>query len=177
MAQTSSPKVSEIIQEMSNIFAIPLSAADKLVHDALNNGNFVVALPFSPDASLLQVESSSSGSPSFAAPGASQTIISKSNTKAGTSITAGTGLQMHSVTASKTFYMTALSVRGAVTGQSFDVRDSATVSGTPIIAGQCGNNADGWEQTFPTPIAFTTGAFLDVASTGTMWYSISGFEQ
>lgn len=115
-------------------------------------------------------------SPNFSVPSSSQTIVKKSNTKSGTTFTAGTGINLYTVTASKTFYMTHLFCSVSISN-NFDIRDSSSVTGTPIICGGTGNNTDFFVMTFPTPIPFTTGVWFDSSASNNLWYSLGGWEE
>lgn len=113
------------------------------------------------------------------------TIINKSNTKSGTSVTAGTGVTLYSVSANKTLYITGLSVTTNVAnGIFFDIRDSSTPNGgTPIFnagAGTVGTaNLDSTTSvfTFPVPLKFAVAVGLDVNATGSIWWSLQGWEE
>lgn len=114
---------------------------------------------------------------SFPTPRTGQTLINKSSTKTVISITAGTGINLHSVTGGKTFYLTQLSF-SANNATTFDIRDSASVAGTPIMCAQVGT-AISMPFTFTIPVKFSTGVWLDVGSTitnGATWM-ISGYEE
>lgn len=113
------------------------------------------------------------------------TIINKSNTKSGTSVTAGTGLVLYTVSTSKTFYVTGLSVTTNVAnGIFFDIRDSSTPNGgTPIFnagAGTVGTaNLDSTTSvfTFSVPLKFAVAVGLDVNATGSIWWALQGWEE
>lgn len=116
------------------------------------------------------------GATNFPTAATGQTIISKSNTKAGSAIVAGTGLLLHTVTATKTFYLSEISFSNTV-GGTWDVRDNTAVAGTPKI---CARNDAGTTMThliFTVPVAFTSGVFVDVAANGTTIWTLSGWEQ
>lgn len=106
-----------------------------------------------------------------------QTIINVSNTKTGTALTAGTGLLLYTPTTGKTFYCTGLTIaNGATALTGVDLRDSQTVTGTPIYATDQGTNGNTRDQ-LVTPLKFTVGVFLDgVVSTTVMW-ALQGWEE
>lgn len=114
---------------------------------------------------------------SLPTPRTGQTLINKSSTKTAISITSGTGINLYTVTAGKTFYLQTITF-SANNATTFDVRDSASVAGTPIVAAQVAT-AISSVITYPSPVKFSTGVWLDVGSTitnGATW-SISGWEE
>lgn len=128
---------------------------------------------------LLNITVSGSNT-NFPAAGTGQTQIAKSNTKAGTTITAGTGLLLHTVTGGKTFYLSSMNLtEDGAGGGGWDIRDNTAIAGTPIIAQGMTNQAfpASVNMVFPVPIKFTTGVFLDLEQTGSVFWSIQGFEQ
>jgi len=110
---------------------------------------------------------------------ATQTNIVKGNAKAGTSITAGTGLLIHTNTVGKTFYITSI-VATANAATCFEIRDGTTIAGTLKGSFYVGSLGTGGTQSFSTnfstPLALTTGLFLDLGTTTTINYLIIGFE-
>jgi len=103
--------------------------------------------------------------------------INKSNTKAGTTCTAGTGLLLYTVTGGgRVFYLTAINVSVTSGAAIFDIRDSTTVAGTPILAWSDASNPS-HTLVFPSPIRFGTGVFLDIVSTGTVVWWLTGIEK
>ena len=148
-----------------------------MVANALNNGQLVISLPFSPDASLLQVEASAPTSNPLPQPSSTQTIVTKSNGKSGTSVTAGTGITPTTVTGGKKFYMTSFAIYcqgGAY--QSYEVRDGGSGGTLKIVGSVSAANNNTQIYTFPTPIEFSTDVWIDVGSTQTIEYCYNGFE-
>lgn len=99
--------------------------------------------------------------------------------KNGTSITAGTGLLLYTVTAGKTFYVSAITLSTAAAGgaQGIELRDGTTIAGglkySAYIAGNSTINTG-----MPNvPVAFTTGIFADVTATGAYFWDIVGWEE
>lgn len=117
---------------------------------------------------------------SFTMPGATQTQVSKTSSKNGQSLTAGTGALLYTVTGGKTFYMTQLSTghRQDANARGCEFRDGTTIAGTLKASQMAPGNVGSSTQTFPAPIPFTAGVFIDVdtAATQLVW-SFSGFEQ
>lgn len=104
-----------------------------------------------------------------------QTIIAKSSSKDGTSVTAGTGILLHTVTTGKKFYLTGLSL-GASIDNGFELNDGG-VAGTLVYAAVRVANS-GVEQNFTTPIEFSTDVFLDVSVTNaSVRWALSGWEE
>lgn len=135
-------------------------------------------------ASTGQVTASITGSvttsTSFPIATSAQTIVPKSNGKAGTAITAGTGALLYTVTAGKTLFIQSLSIKSNfATGCGWELRDGTTIAGAIKINGTSSSAIGGapFTITFPTPIPFTTGLFLDISDNSTIWWNFVGFEQ
>lgn len=108
--------------------------------------------------------------------GSGQTIVTVANGKAGTSITAGTGALLRTVTASKTYYVTSISLTAVGGGNNIELRDGTTIAGTLKCQMSAAVATTTICQTFPVPIAFTAGVFIDTSNTGTVGYCINGYE-
>lgn len=103
-------------------------------------------------------------------------VVCKASGKAGASVTAGTGLLLHTVPKGKTFYVNSVSIAAAASC-SFELRDSVTVGGGTVrISSQLNTGVGVCVITFPTPIIFDDGLFLDVATTQIYNYTFSGYE-
>jgi len=110
-------------------------------------------------------------------PASTQTIVQKANTKSGTSITAGTGALLYTVTAAKTLYITTLVISSGAINQQWDIRDSVTITGTPIFATATEGTGNNHQTiTFETPLKFTAGVFLDISVTGNIFWTFNGYE-
>lgn len=114
-------------------------------------------------------------------PSATQTIRSGGNAtiSTGQSITAGTGIQVMTVTGGKIFYLTGFfySQNSDANSNPFCLRDGTSVAGTLKFNGS-GANSGLVYYSFPVPIPFTTGIWLDVAVTKAFnTYGWVGFEQ
>jgi hypothetical protein len=95
--------------------------------------------------------------------------------KAGTSIAAGTGRLLYTVTGGKKFYCSSIHFSSNA-GTGWELRDGTTIAGSIVTAG--GYSAPTYQDLiFPTPIEFTTGIFIDVAATTLMTWTITGWEQ
>lgn len=117
--------------------------------------------------------------PSLAVPSATQTIVNGriAGGKTGTSCIAGTGLLMYTVTGGKTFYCTSISITGYTAACNFEIRDGTTVAGTLKFGSGVAPASNTTTIVFPSPMAFTTGVFVDAASTTTIAGQCNGFEQ
>ena len=171
MGQTETSKIADIVNELSAILSISKGQAQEMLGTAVRERQLVFSLPFSPDASLLQVETTIG----LAKPSSTQEIIQVSNGKAGTSITAGTGALLHTTTPGKKFYMTSFSAwSSAIWGM--EVRNGTTIAGT--LAANLRGLADTLVTIqFPTPLEFDAGVFVDVGGTGAHGYCFSGWEE
>lgn len=138
------------------------------------------------DTLLVNTDGSINVTGTFAAglpvPSASQTLIKTSNGLTGTAVTAGTGSNIRTTTASKTFYLThiVVLVASAGTGNGFELYDAGSKTGSPVFVGdssRAASAASAQSYAFPTPLAFTTGVFLDSEFSTTLRWAISGFEQ
>jgi len=118
----------------------------------------------------------------FAPPTATQTTTTKTNGIAGTAVTAATGVLIHTTTADSTYWVTSIGV-GAVANNAFRVefRDGTLISGTLRVTMSLFNDGTGavyWSQmTFPNPVEFATGVFVDTSSTVTIVWTIHGWEE
>lgn len=115
-------------------------------------------------------------------PGLNQTVYTIANGKSGTSITAGTGNTLRTVTASSYFYLTSISIGWAAGNQQgrFEIRDGGSggvikLNGT-AYGDTLGGSAQVYTQTFPTPIRFSTDIWLDVNATQAVLWSVQGYE-
>ena len=120
----------------------------------------------------LAIEAQQVGLPQAAS---SQTLKNYSSDKAGTSITAGTGLKILDVTAGKSFYLTDILVVGDGGNINF-VLTEGTVGGTHMFAGS-GFQGSPTIANLTTPIKFTTALYLDLNATQTCIYSFGGYEE
>jgi len=128
--------------------------------------------------STVNVAGSVDTTSSLPTPSSSQTIKAASTSKSGQAIVAGTGYVLHSVTANKTFYMTSFHIdNGNLASTIFEVRDGA--GGALKLAGRTGDSIYIYprEIVLPTPIAFTSGVFVDTNVNVTAVMCCSGFEQ
>ena len=114
--------------------------------------------------------------PLLSAPSSSQTLVRASNGgKAGTAITAGTGVLVYTVTAGKTLYVTGFML-STNSGTNWELRDGTTIAGTVKASGQ---NCVGNMPVLPPGclMSFTSGVFLDVTPSATYGWVLVGFEQ
>lgn len=115
--------------------------------------------------------------------GVSQVALAKGNAKTGTAIIAGTGLLLYTVSANKTFYLTAMHVEtgAAGSGPRGVVYDATSLTGSPILNFMFpSNNVNSVQtvgHTFPTPVAFKNGVFIDVSANDTVYWYIVGWEE
>jgi len=115
----------------------------------------------------------------YPSPTASQTTVQKTVAKAGQAITAGTGALLYTVTAGKTLYVTHMNFGNAAT--TYEVRDGTTIAGTLALTtysqGAGGTDQCTAQMSFPTPLKFTAGVFLDLGATSTIVWGFSGWEE
>jgi len=119
------------------------------------------------------------GQNGFLSPNTTQQVSNNLNTKAGTSITAGTGVLAYTVTANKVYYITSVTLSSSnATATTVEIQDSTTLS-QPADQIVCCVPADksSVHLTFPTPIRFSHGVFIDVGTTSTITYLINGWEE
>jgi hypothetical protein len=127
----------------------------------------------------VQATISGSVSSAFPTPATGQVIVSKSSGKSGQAITAGTGILIYTVTGGKTLYVTSMSWGQAndANARRVEYRDGTTIAGTIRGSAVQGANAS-CVQTFPTPVPFTSGIFLDIDATcNSLNWSFNGWEQ
>lgn len=122
------------------------------------------------------VQATISGSVTAAlpSPSATQTIVTKSNGLAGTSITTA-GASAYTVTGGKTFYVTSISISCSTAGLIWEIRDGTSNAGTLKSAGACLVTTTN-TLTFPSPIAFSTGVWITANTTQTVHWTINGYE-
>jgi microcystin-dependent protein len=119
------------------------------------------------------------GQNGFLSPNDSQQVQNIINTKAGTSITAGTGALLYTVTSGKVFYLTHFSFASSNgTATTIELQDSTTISQPATqLVGSVFTDKKMVQLTFPTPIRFSHGFFLDLGTTSTVVYNIIGWEE
>lgn len=106
-----------------------------------------------------------------------QTIVTDSTDKNGVSLTAGTGLNLRTVTAGKKFYLTSFSFDDGTAGTTLFILTDGGVSGTKKFIGGAPANTP-QQYTFPTPIQFSTNVFIDMTATSTtLRWSYNGYEE
>lgn len=174
----SSPQISQLVTELSNMLAIPKDIASRLIMSAINNGQLVFAIPFNTDSMDLEVKTGAAAS-GFTKNGTGQIIKSSNTGKAGIAITAGTGAALYTVTATKTFYCTSITIgsQGAGASYTFEIRDGG-IAGTIKYGGVAPIGSSGSiVLKFPTPITFTTDVFLDIGVSQTVTFGVSGWEE
>jgi len=105
----------------------------------------------------------------FTTPSTEQTMISKGSANTGV-----TGDQnVHSVTASKKFYVTNITISPLGGANNFAIYDATSVTGTP--KGSLGSGT--YSLVLPTPIEFSTAVYIDAANGNAYSWSVTGFEQ
>lgn len=157
-----------IIRRIRDLFGVPYEAAKNFFH----KGNVVFSVPVTDANVAVNV----AGALSFSKGGSSQTLIGTANAKAGTSVTAGTGATLYTVTSGKKLYVTHINI-SATTATALEIRDG-TISGTLKIGGVTASSpGPASDFVFPTPIEFSTAVFVDLGSTQTINWSISGWEE
>lgn len=105
-----------------------------------------------------------------------QSDIQICTAKTGQSITAGTGYNSRSVTGGKTFYMTSLCFAQNSGGSVYFLLLDNGVSGTKKYIFNV-PNTESVRINFTHPIPFSTNVFVDVNSTCSGFFSISGYEE
>jgi len=159
-----------IIQRYADFLGISYAAAS----DQIVGAPIGFSIPVTDSNIALDVTAVSAG---FAGPLGDQAIVTAANDKAGTSITAGTGAAMLTVSANKTFFMTSLIVGTDAASFNAVVTDNG-VAGTDKIAFRLGGtNAISVAMTFPTPIQFSTDVFIDVSVTNNIFFCVNGWEE
>jgi len=106
----------------------------------------------------------------FPTTGTGQTAWNYATVKAGTSITAGTGVTLKASAG----YLSAINV-SAAGGPNWELRDGGS-GGTLLYSASVGASVIG-QHTFPVPIKFATSLWLDVSATQTCFVGASGFVQ
>jgi len=115
---------------------------------------------------------------SFVVPSATQTIVVQGSGKASQTCTAGTGINCHTVTATKTFYLTQFTIgnQSDAAAYMWCLRDSA-VGGTLKLNGVTPATSSPIVVALPTPVAFTASVWLDINTTKVVNWCLTGFEQ
>lgn len=168
------PGAPEVIDDGVPVTPVAIVATSALGSAvAISDGTDTLAV--NSDGSI-NVQSSAGG---FSVEGSGQTIVSNTNGKAGTAITAGTGVTIRTVTASKDAYITSFSIgqQSATSAVRWELRDGGS-GGTLIYGGECqqvGSVTSNY--VFPTPIKFGTDIWLDISSNETIIWAYSGWEQ
>lgn len=107
--------------------------------------------------------------------GTNQTLKGYStSTKAGESITAGTGITPLSVTATKKLYIGSFQVSGAAAFQ-YIIKDGGS-GGTVKAVGTVGASVFAG-MVFNPPLEFSTDVWIDTSLTQTHWVALQGWEE
>lgn len=102
--------------------------------------------------------------------GLTQTQVSYTSGRGAANLTANTAVTIHTVTATKTFYLCGYSIYTQAASMNWDLQDNAT-------AKVCGGAQQIHNVSLSSPIPFTNTVKIIASATGGCFYTVWGFEQ
>lgn len=106
-----------------------------------------------------------------------QTIVVISNGIGGTTVTAGTGVTLRTVTTGKIFYVKSLTISNSTTGNNVELRDGGSGGTIKGIGRVDTTQGQSWMQTPDGSMSFATSVWLNTGDTMAIQWCITGWEE